>query len=275
MAKAKPKKIYYFGEDKDTSDKWLIKVLKDHFRVILIKPGQAKITDNFSYIINRLYVSAYKRYDKKEINNLLRKIHKLEKRKDIRIINSFAGFLLEYDRIKQYNFFNANKIPYVLTKSLIDIRKNKLSKFPIILKNNHSGRNKKLEIVNNFSDLTKISTSFQKNKVVQEFINQKICYRTEFINNTLLTFAQKIHIRNNKLSFQCIPNLIKTPLSLYRTNKISSVLNKIGVQVFSVEYFIIKNNLLIIDFNLSSNYKSFLIKKKGEIIKKSWLNLLT
>jgi len=275
MAKAKPKKIYYFGEGKDTSDKWLIKVLKDHFRVTLIKPGQVKITDNFSYIINRLYVSAYKRYSEKEINNLLTKIHKLEKRKDICIINSFAGFLLEYDRIKQYNFFNANRIPYVLTKSLIDIRKNKLLKFPIILKNNHSGRNKKLEIVNNFSDLTKISTSFQKNKVAQEFIDQKICYRTEFINNTLLTFAQKIHIRNNRLSFQYVPNLIKTPLSLYRTNRISSVLNKIGVQVFSIEYFIIKNNLLIIDFNLSSNYKSFLIKKKGEIIKKSWLNLLT
>jgi len=275
MAEEKPKRIYYFGEDKDTSDKWLIKTLKNHFAVILIKPGSIKTTDDFNYIINRLYVSAYERYGKKKINNLLAEIHKLEKRKDIRIINSFAGFLLEYDRIKQYNFFNANKIPYVLTKSLIDIRKDKLSKFPIILKNNHSGRNKKLKIINNFSDLTKISPFLQKNKVAQKFIDQKICYRTEFINNTLLTFTQKIHIRNNKLSFQYVPKIIKTPLSLYRTNKISSVLNKIGVQVFSIEYFIVKNNLLIIDFNLSSNYKSFLIKKKGEIIKKSWLNLLT
>ena len=79
MAEEKPKKIYYFGEDKDTSDKWLIETLKNYFTVILIKPGLVKTTDNFNYIINRLYVSAYERYGKKKINNLLAEIHKLEK----------------------------------------------------------------------------------------------------------------------------------------------------------------------------------------------------
>ena len=209
MKQKKLKEIYYFGENRDISDKWLIKILKDHFRVTIIKPDANKIINNSDYIINRLYVSIYKRYSKKKINELLIKINELEKIKDINTINSVAGFFLEYDRIKQYKFFNFNKIPFVSTKSLINIKNNKSLKFPIILKNNHSGRNRKLEIIDNFFDLDKIPSSIKKEKVAQEFINNKVCYRTEFIGNNLLTFPQEIYIKNNELKFRQIPVIIK------------------------------------------------------------------
>jgi len=265
------KKIYYLGENKDFSDRWLIKVLKENFQVILIKPGtNYELKWNADYIVNRLYVSAYERYNKRKIDKLLSLIKKLGKAKQI---NSSKGFLLEYNRIKQFKFFIANNVPFVPTRALANIDSIKSLNFPIVIKKNHSGRNKEIDIINKYSDLKKFSSSLYKTKITQELIKEKKCYRTEFIGDSLLTFPQEIHIRNNKLKFKYIPKIVKTPLSSKLIKKIRYSLEKIGVRVFSIEYFIKNNNISIIDFNLSSNYKPFLIKQKGEVIKKAWLNL--
>ena len=266
------KKICYLGENKDFSDRWLIKQLKCNFDVILVSPGDKKRIADSDYIINRLYASVYERYKKEDVSNLL---NEFKRKKGSYIINSLGGFFLECDRIKQNIFFKSNGLSFAPTILLEDLKKDKKSLlFPVLLKNNNSGRNKTLKVINSYSDLVEEPVFNDKKQVAQSLVNDEICYRTEFIGDKTLTFPQNVRIRGDRLEFNVITAIIKAPLAFQKVKQIRSILKKIGVQSFSIEYFLVKNKEVIVDYNLSSNYKCFLIKEKGSLIRSAWLELL-
>lgn len=268
--------VLYIGETKDLSDQWLISTLQKKHEVLIDDVAKnPKIDRNASTLINRLYTTSIERFGKQEITRILNLIREKEKDK-IDVINSSRGFDLDMSRIKQFVFFRKKTIPFIrttITKSAT--QNNNINSFPYVLKHNSSGRNKTLEIINDENELLEISDQIKRNSVIQPLIKKSTCYRTEFIGSWNCTFTQYIDFSHSELSFGHTLDIIDTPLTQPFIKSLYNALNSIGVQVFSIEYFIEQDQLpTIIDFNLTSNYPQFLLEKIGGQIEDAWLNLI-
>jgi len=271
------KTIIYFGETNDFSDKQLLSWVGEKYKVITITPKKKKISlvyRNINLGINRLYTSAINRYGEEKILGIVEKIRKLEKQR-IPIINSSDGYLLDLNRKRQFDFFSSQEIPFapVLEIKNVILKKKKIP-FPCIVKINPSGRNRELLIARNQKEISDLPAFIKQVSILQPLINYPICYRTEFVGEWQATFSQQIKIRENKLYFCPVQKIVPTPLSERLIKKILNTLAKVGIQVFSIEYFIVKRKLIIVDFNLTSNYQRFFITQTKNQLKKAWLNLI-
>lgn len=273
------KTIFYIGDDKDYSDKWLIKTIKKQgqFKVAVFRPSDKNIINSasLSLIINRLYTSAVSKYGDNKVKKLIRKISFFEKKK-IPVINSSVGYLLDLDRKKQFDFFSSHDIYYVKTVRLNTVLNHKDSiSFPCVMKYNPSGRNKIIKIIHNKTELNLLESSLRKKSILQPLIKKSLCYRTEFIDNWSGSFTEDVQFENNKLYFSKSNKIITTPLSKHFKEKIVNIMRNIGIQAFSIEYFIDKKESpIIVDFNLTSNYHPTFIKETKDNLKKSWINLI-
>ena len=268
--------ILFVGETSDNSDKWIIDLLKKKYTVLLcdlgkeMRPDLVKISD---IVINRLYTSVSSRRDKSTINKALRILNLAHKLNKI-VINSLKGYLFDLDRIKQYSFFHAHRIPYVQTfKSDHFLKENILSLLPLVVKENPSGRNKNIRIINSLDDF--FSLRLKGNKYIfQSLIQGKICYRTEFIDKKTISFSQNVFTNSSNISFNIVPRVHACPLSNLYVKKIQKALTEMNIQVFSIEYFMIKTRPIIVDFNLTSNYKSFIINSPKHELESAWIGLI-
>ncbi|OHA61951.1 MAG: hypothetical protein A2117_00075 [Candidatus Wildermuthbacteria bacterium GWA2_46_15] len=271
--------ILYVGEDKDFSDRWLTKIVQKQAElpVVLLGPGKenARISHSPILVINRLYASAIYRHGKKNVMKVFRKLIALEK-KDVPIINSSKGYLIELDRIKQFAFFNKHHIPYIQISRVNSIlRRREPIAFPCVLKLNPSGRNRTLEIVTNKESLRLMPSASRKNNVLQSLIKKLICYRTEFVGDWCATYPQHLCFQKNKLTFRKIYKIVPTPISELLKKKIIKSMKEIGVSAFSIEYFMRRNNLEgIVDFNLTSNYHPVFIKITHGHLEHAWQKLI-
>jgi hypothetical protein len=271
------KAIIYFGETNDFSDKQLLSWVGEKYKVITITPKKKKIPlayRNINLGINRLYTSAIDRYGEEKISGIVEKIRKLEKQR-IPIINSSDGYLLDLNRKKQFDFFSSERLPFapVLEIKNIILKRGKIP-FPYVVKINPSGRNRKLLIVRNQKEISNLPAFIKQVGILQPLINHPICYRTEFVGEWQTTFPQQIKIQENKLYFRPVQKIIPTPLSEKLIKKILNTLAKVGIQIFSIEYFMVKGKPIIVDFNLTSNYQRFFIAQTKDQLKKAWLNLI-
>lgn len=199
----------YVGETIDQSDLWLIQALKERFAVRVVTPTDSSPKLNCSFVINRLYGSAVSRH-----RNAVEKILNLLKGCEesmIPVVNSVFGYALEANRIKQYKLFLKAGLCYVPTVSVLDA-KPLLFKTPYVLKNNSIFRNKELRIVRSLAQLENISEEIGEGSVLQSLIQGKVCYRTEFIGTSHLTFLQSINTTSHHLTFQYTGEIINTPL---------------------------------------------------------------
>lgn len=272
------KNIIFLGETKDFSDRWLIYTLSKYYRITLVDITATEILDapkNCQVLINRVYASSIQRLGKKKIFKFMRSVGYM-KQKGIAIINSPKGYELDISRKKQSYFFRKKTFPFIKTLYVKQalLNKHKVAP-PYILKYNTSGRNKKLQIIRNKKDFLNIANGSKIDSVIQPFVNKSICFRTEFVGDWNSTFTQHIYLTKNHLKFDYTYNIIPTPLPEPFIKKLCKTLNGIGVQAFSVEYFMERGNLLnIIDFNLTSNYPRFFVKNLEDELKKAWLNLI-
>lgn len=272
------KKIIYIGETKDFSDKWLISTLGKRYKIAVMDIAIAnnlRTQGNNSIIINRLYTSSVQRFSKERINRFVQFIEQMEQ-KEIFVINSSFGYILDRSRKAQFRFFKKRAFPFIETVDIEQVMSAKNTiVFPCVLKYNISGRNKSLQIIKNRDELLNLTDNVKVDGVIQPLIEQSICYRTEFVGSWDSTFTQYINFDNDTLEFGYTYDIVSTPLSESFKKEFCNVLNKIGVQAFSIEYFMDKNKLLnIVDFNLTSNYPRFFIKKKESQLKEAWLNLI-
>jgi len=274
------KNIIFIGETRDFSDRWLISVLKKYHNkvtIVNVKTDETlKFPQECDIVINRLYTSSIQRFKKEKVLNFVRVIYQFEQQ-GTAIINFSKGYELDISREKQSDFFRKKKVPFIETlninRALSDDKRSLV--FPYVLKYNLSGRNKTLQIIRDKDELLSLPKPVKERGIIQPLIKKSVCYRTEFVGNWYSTFTQHIDFRNDNLSFDYTRKIISTPLSESFRKSFCGILNEVGVQVFSIEYFMEKNNLLkIIDFNLTSNYPDFFIKKVGNQLKKAWLNLI-
>ena len=105
--------IFYIGENRDFSDRWLARIAQEQTRlpVIFLELGKEnnKISHPPVLVINRLYASAIYRCGKENVMRAFRKLIALEKT-GASIVNSSEGYLIELDRTKQFTFFNKHQI---------------------------------------------------------------------------------------------------------------------------------------------------------------------
>jgi len=271
------KSILYIGEKKDFSDRWLISQLKDFYKIILFdisKPSKLSLKffkKEIVLVANRLYASAIDRYGKPKISKILNLIAKLASF-GIPIINSPRGYKVEINRIAQFKYFRSQKLPYIETQKHLNNLFLKNNTF-FVIKNISSSRYKKLLIIKNKREISKLKL-FDLNQVIfQPLINKKICYRTEFVGNWHATFSQYLKVQNNHLGFT-YGKILTTPLSRSFLRRIIKSMDYLEVKVFSIEYFLVNRRPIIIDFNCTSNYPFFFIKKVGQDLKKAWLRLI-
>lgn len=272
------KTLFYFGENRDFSDRWLISLLTKYFRIVLIEPQQRfRLSAQPDLIVNRLYTSAIERYGEKRVLEIVKIIRKLEK-EGVAIINSSKGYLLDLDREKQYKFFSSRGFSFARTSKIYSIlSKKEAINFPCVLKINPSGRSKKLPIIQNQRDLSRLKIlkiPLKQKVVLQPLIKKRVCYRSEFIGGWSLTYIQNINFYKKYLDFHYDNKVISTPLSNSFSKRLCNEMKKIGIQIFSIEYFLKNRIPIIIDFNLTSNYPRFFIEKSGGELKKAWLNLI-
>lgn len=268
--------VLYIGETKDFSDQWLIFMLQKKHEVLVDDIAKnPQIDRNASTLINRLYTTSIERFGRQAITKILDLIREREN-DNIDIINSSRGFDLDMSRIKQFDFFREKAIPFVRTTTTESAaQNNNIRSFPYVLKHNSSGRNKMLKIINNEEELREISDQSRRNSVLQPLIKQSTCYRTEFIGSWNCTFTQYVNFSHSELTFGHTLDIIDTPLAQPFIKNLHNALSSIGVQVFSIEYFIEPDQPpTIIDFNLTSNYPRFLLEKIGDQIEDAWLKLI-
>ncbi len=268
--------ILYIGEIKDYSDQWLISVLKEQHPVIVADIAEyLEPKRNSSILINRLYTSAIERFGQQRIMDIVAFITETENNKTL-VINSSQGFTLDMSRKEQFVFFRNKNIPFIETRCITSAAQgDNANSFPYVLKHNSSGRNKSLKIINSKKEILEFSDQTRNNSVLQPLIKQNICYRTEFVGYWDTTFTQHVSFDRDKLDFGYNYDIVPTPLPRHSMKLIRDTLNQVGIQVFSIEYFMKKDKLLnIVDFNLTSNYPLFLIEKIGDHLGNAWLNLI-
>lgn len=265
MANNKDKEnLLYIGEAEDYSDQWLLGALRKNFKITVLSPVQKNAfpgTD-FSIAINRLYLSASQRFSENDIGKIRSFTNRLPN-----VINSNNGWELESDRIKQKGFFGSDCIK-TFTRAEADNLQD--SDFPLVVKRNGFSRNKMLVILRTINDLDGVDN----NCILQCLIKQERCFRTEFVGDWFITFDQKIFIQNDRLTFEKNNIKVKDPFAESWYAKIREKLVSIGVEAFSIEYFIVNGKPVIIDFNMTSNYsKEFIINNK-KVLLEAWRKLI-
>lgn len=269
------KKLCYIGENNDYSDKWLINRLSDEYMVEMLSPDKLEQVPNIhaDLWINRMYVSFVERYGTSVIPIMRNKLKLLSP-----MINSCKGWDLESNRIYQNKFFTEEGFCYVPTFNISErnAKTENFSQFPIIIKRNISGRNKTLPVVKDKSHLEEwvISSNESEHLIVQPLISQKICYRTEFVGTHTWTYRQHIKLDGLSLSFTKEDITIENPADFEFYQGLSRVLSKNQIKCFSVEYFIEKNKVIIVDFNMTSNYSEKLIKNIGQQLIQAWKEII-
>lgn len=272
------KNILYIGERKDFSDRWLISQLKKFYKILLLdilklpKLSPKFFEKEINLGVNRLYASAIDRYEKPKISAILNLITKLTS-SGIPIINSPNGYRVEIDRTAQFKYFRSQKLPYIETyryRNNLSFLKNNTF---YVIKNISASRYKKLLIIKNKREFLKLKSFDLSQIIFQPLINKKICYRTEFVGNWHATFSQYLKVQNNYLSFT-YGKVSTPPVDNLFFKKVVKSVNYLGVKVFSIEYFLVNRRPIIIDFNCTSNYPFFFIKKVGKDLKKAWLKLI-
>lgn len=264
--------ICYLGETRDYSDQWLIRILRKRFEVDVFTPDDdiSRLL-NYPLVVNRLYGSAVSRYDSQRIKSILNFLSANSKK----VINSNLGHVLEASRLNQYQFFSNANLSYVPTTSLADFSLTSFSKPPYVLKEASVFRNKTLTVIRSVKELMEVAVEGRVEAVLQPLINSKVCYRTEFIENSHMTFLQLVNIESDHLVFQRTEEVVSTPLKSQIINNIKNVVNSIGVQTFSIEYFLRQeNHPEIVDFNINSNYPPFLIQQAGHLIQDAWIGMV-
>lgn len=269
------KSIYYFGEIQDYSDRWLLYFLKKYFHITRIDPSYKVFPRRpCDIIINRLYGSAYNRYGEEKISRLLKEIKRLEA-KGIPSINSTTGYTFDLNRVGQYAFFYKHHVPFVKTVMANSVlsRKDKI-KFPCVIKSNTFSRSKNLTIIRNRDAIRGPSSVIYSDPVLQSLIRIKTCYRTEFIGSDCFTFTQLVKFNNNRLNFEYTKEMVNTPLKPALRDKLVGLMVKLGVKVFSVEYFLKSGQPSIVDFNMTSNYRYFFISQTRGRLSSAWLDII-
>lgn len=269
------KTILYIGEIKDFSDRWLISQLKKFYKVVLwdiAEPFVFHKKRGINLILNRIYASVTERYGTSKIFKILDLITKMESL-GIPVINSPEGYRMEINRLRQFEYFSSQNISYVRTEKF----KNKFPELKsntfYVVKNALAFRHKKLPLVKNRKEIMNLK-SFNLNSIIlQPLIKGRVCYRTEIIGRWYATFTQLLKIRGAFLYFS-YGKLIPSPLSKTFLEKIIEVVNNLKTKVFSIEYFIIDKNPIIVDFNCTSNYPQFFIKKVGNKLTEAWTKLI-
>lgn len=225
--------------------------------------------------IDRLYTSFIERHGEKKIQGLIKLIQRAE-RKNIPVINSAKGYVLDLDRRKQFEYFSSKGFPFAQISTISSILSPKKSIiFPVVAKTNPSGRTKRLLIIQNQKELLKSKVLFlDQNTVLQPLIKEKICYRTEFVGDWNSTYIQIVDFYKKYLKFRYGNKIVSTPLPNLFKEKLINEMKKIRISAFSIEYFFKNKMPIIVDFNLISNYPRFFIEKVGDELKRAWLNLI-
>lgn len=269
------KNLCYFGETIDYSDQWLVSLFQKYYNVFVIEPkiGSHK-SIKCDILINRLYGSIATRHSVEKIRALTNIIRRFEKKRTPSI-NSLNGYSFDLDRVKQYDFFARNGVPFAQTIPAVKVlSKEKNIQFPCVLKSNSASRNKDLVIIRNANTLKEFPDLEANDWVLQTLIKDENCYRTEFIGGNCLTFTQLITFRESDLGFKYTQRIISTPLNSVFRKHLCRIVNNLNIQVFSIEYFIRGGLPYIIDFNMTSNYQPFFIKKVHDRLHRSWMNLI-
>jgi len=272
------KSILYIGEKKDFSDRWLISQLKNFYKIIFLDISKSpKLSPKFSkkevnLVVNRLYASAIDCYGKPKISAILNLITKLAS-SGIPVINSPNGYRVEINRVVQFKYFRSQKLPYIETRKYRNNPSFLKSNIFYVIKNISSSRHKKLLIIKNKREVLKLKPFGLNQVIFQPLINKKISYRTEFVGNLYATFSQHLKVQNNHSGFT-YGKILTTPLSSSFLKKVIKSVNYLGIRAFSIEYFLVNRRPIIIDFNCTSNYPFFFIKKVGKDLKKAWLKLI-
>jgi len=278
------KSILYIGEKRDFSDRWLISQLKDFYKITFLDVSKLDISKsstllpNFfsqkmiNLVVNRIYASAIDRYGKPKILAILNLIEKLASLR-VSVVNFTNGYKIEIDRIAQFKYFRSQKLPYVETQKYRNNLSFLKSNTFYVVKNISSSRHKRLLIVKNKREILKLKSFGLNQMIFQPLINKKICYRTEFVGDWYVTFSQYLKIQNHYLSF-IYGKILTTPLSNLFLKKVISSMKYLGMKAFSIEYFLVNREPIIIDFNCTSNYPFFFIKEAGRDLKKAWLKII-
>lgn len=257
-------KLLYIGETTDYSDQWLASVLKEDFDLEIATPNQCdKVleTDN-ALVINRLYLTTALRFSAKDMTMARSLVRKAR-----RVINNDYGWVFGADRHLQKELFKDDYIQTISSDSLSQIDK---SDFPFVLKKNCSGRNNFLDIINDYKQLRAI----QGKHVLQPLIRDNRCYRTEFIGNWYITYDQELFFEKERLSFEKNHKQIKEPLNSDWYIEVCKKISNLGIEAFSVEYFVVNNRPIIIDFNTTSNYTKEFISNNQVVLSEAWKGLV-
>lgn len=129
-------------------------------------------------------------------------------------------------------------------------------------------------IIKNINDLYSFPAATRSDLVLQSLIRGRTCYRTEFVGNDSFTFTQLIEFQDDCLSFKYTKMVVSTPLSSQIKGKLIRLMATMGVQAFSVEYFLKVGQPSIVDCNMTSNYQYFFINRVREQLGRAWLNLI-
>jgi hypothetical protein len=271
------KHILYIGETSDFSDLWLIEQIRNHYNLELLDLAQEErdipATKDIILILNRLYASAVERHGSSKAQYALRIIDQISFH-GAPVINSTSGYQLYIDRMSQFRYFSSRGISYVETfDSKFQHEQYNQPRRSYVLKGVTAGRTKELPIVRDMLEFISRSKVPDNRVVIQPLIEGNICYRTEFVGRWSATFVQNIEIKEDKLTFWR-GGIVTTPLSTQFESAIRKATGSIGVQAFSIEYFLLDSKPLIIDFNCTSNYSKSFIDLVGEDLKGAWLEVI-
>lgn len=270
--------IVYIGEKKDYSDQWLISFLRSKYQVAVVDAAdnadietlKQKLKDA-DVLINRLYASSWQRHDAKHLLQILKVVRQAENKGTLSI-NKSQAWDLENNRLAQAAFFEQHNISYISTVPL----ENWQSQPGLYLvKRNHSGRHKELSVLSDIQLQNFREQQEHKNGyIVQPYINQPTCYRLEVVGNERLIYSESIIVKDGKLTFTKNLNNNDHHLDKVYVAKLCETLAKHGVQIFSIEYFIVDQKPLIIDFNVTSNYPKALLFKNTDFFKQAWSKII-
>jgi len=175
--------------------------------------------------------------------------------------------------MSQFHYLRSRGISYVETIDSKSLQSHHNQSRSYVIKGNTTGRTKQLLIVRDLSEFISGNKVLEDKVVIQPLIKGKICYRTEFVGRWSATFVQNIEILGDKLTFWR-GGIVSTPLSTQFKLAICQAMSDIGVQAFSIEYFLLEDEPLIIDFNCTSNYSKSFIGLVGKELKNAWLEVI-
>jgi len=260
----------YIGEMNDYSDNWIVNKLEQLYEIRFITPGELlESFDSDTVMINRMYASARARYLSNDIVSTLKALETAEKQK-LPIINSANAYAIEEDRMGHSFIFSRVGLRFLPLHTGKEI----LNNFPYVLKKRDEYRNTKLRIICSAKDLREVD----EQAFLQELVQDKDCYRTEFIGKYNVTFRQVVttDFAKKELSFNYARDIIITPLSDLVINKLLRLMEALHIQTAAFEYFLTSDVEVpwFIDFNINSNYKKFFLDVAGKDLLAAWIELI-